>query len=136
MSDMPSEFTKFSSDELIQFQKENFAGSKELRHEMCALLDNRLARKITKEEFDFQRNLINDNVLVLKRRRSALDDERLTRMRRNPRFAHRAVGPKHCIVGAGSNTSSGVAVVFQQAAETVTTLNRTASSISLLRIRE
>jgi hypothetical protein len=41
MSDMPSEFTKFSSDELIQFQKENFAESKELRHEMCALLDSR-----------------------------------------------------------------------------------------------
>ena len=87
MTDMPSDFAKFSSDEIIQFQKENYAGSKELRHEMCALLDNRLARMITKEEFDFQRSLINDNVLVLKQRRTALDDERLTRMRRNPRFA-------------------------------------------------
>jgi len=87
MTDMPSDFAKFSSDEIIQFQKENYAGSKELRHEMCALLDNRLARMITKEEFDFQRSLINDNVLVLKQRRTALDGERLTRMRRNPRFA-------------------------------------------------
>jgi hypothetical protein len=88
MPDTPCDFAKFSSDELIQFQKENYAGSKDLRHEMCALLDNRLARKITKEEFDLQRTLINDNVLVLKQRRTALGDERLTRMRRNPRFAH------------------------------------------------
>jgi hypothetical protein len=88
MSNMPSDLAELSSDEIIEFQKENYAGSKELRHEMCELLDNRLARKITKEEFDFQRNRINDNVLVLKQRRTALGDARLTRMRRNPRFAH------------------------------------------------
>jgi hypothetical protein len=48
MPDKHSDFTHFSGDEIIHLQKENQAASSGLRLEMRAMLDNRLARKITK----------------------------------------------------------------------------------------
>jgi hypothetical protein len=79
MPEMFSDFTQFSSVELVHLQQENQAASTALRHEMRTLLNSRLAREINKEEFDLQRKRINDNVLAHKERRTALVDERVTR---------------------------------------------------------
>jgi hypothetical protein len=79
MPEMFSDFTQFSSVELVHLQQENQAASTALRHEMRALLNSRLAREINKEEFDLQRKRINDYVLAHKERRTALVDERVTR---------------------------------------------------------
>jgi hypothetical protein len=79
MPEMPQDFSECSGDEIVRLQKENQARSTQLRHEMRALLDSRLARKITKEEFDQQRAVINESVLACRQRGMALDDARLTR---------------------------------------------------------
>jgi hypothetical protein len=79
MHDMPPDFSQLSGDEIVHLQKENQAYSTGLRQEMKELLDSRLARKITKDEFDLQRRRINENVQVRKLRRTALDEARLTR---------------------------------------------------------
>jgi hypothetical protein len=79
MADMVTDFGECSGDEIVQLQKANQARSTQLRHEMRALLDSRLARKITKEEFDLQRALINEGVLACRQRGMALDDARLSR---------------------------------------------------------
>lgn len=79
MADVSTDFSQYSSEEILRLQKENHARSTGLRHQMRALLDSRLARKITKEEFDLQRMQINEEVLACRKRSVAMDDERLTR---------------------------------------------------------
>jgi SOS response regulatory protein OraA/RecX len=79
MPDVPADLTQFSAEEIINLQKENHARSTALRHRMRALLDSRLARKITKEEFDLERAVINEDVLACRQRGMALEDERFSR---------------------------------------------------------
>lgn len=79
MHDVANGFTEFSSEEIAYLKKENQAGAVTLRHEMRVLLNSRLARNITKEEFDLKRSVINDELWAHRQRVIALDDESLIR---------------------------------------------------------
>jgi hypothetical protein len=79
MYDVPSGFTEFSTEEIVYLKKENHAGATVLRHEMRALLNSRLARNITKDEFDQQRSVINEDLWARRQRVVALDAESLIR---------------------------------------------------------
>jgi len=74
-----ADFSQCSAEEILRLQKENQARATNCRYRMRMLLDTRLARKITKEEFDQQRAEINEEVLACRQRGLALDDERLLR---------------------------------------------------------
>ena len=79
MPEIFSDFTQFSSAEIVYLQRENQVASTALRHEMRALLNSRLAREINKEEFDLRQKRVNEDVLAHKERRTALLDERVAR---------------------------------------------------------
>jgi hypothetical protein len=79
MADLATDLTQFTNEEILNLLKQNQARSTALRHRMRALLDSRLARKITKEEFDLERSVINEDVLACRQRGMTLDDERYSR---------------------------------------------------------
>jgi hypothetical protein len=77
-------------------RSKNQAGATGLPREVKVLLESRLARKIAKDEFDLQRRLIDDNVQVRTRQRSAPDETRLTRA-----YSDRRLRQRVCRTGAG-----------------------------------
>jgi hypothetical protein len=79
MYDVSHGFPEFSSKELAYLKKENQAGITMLRQEMRALLQLRLARKITKEAFDFQQSIVNLDLRARCERQIDLENESLIR---------------------------------------------------------
>jgi hypothetical protein len=79
MNDVSRGFPEFSSVEVRDLKKDNQQAIARLTQETRALVNRRLARNITKEEFDAECALIHHELRAHRERARDLDDEYLLR---------------------------------------------------------
>lgn len=64
-----------SLEEVLQSKAENSEWSKTLRKQLTALVDNRLAKRISQDEYELDRQQHNQDTAECKRRQILLDNE-------------------------------------------------------------
>ena len=69
------ELPQRSLEEVLQTKAENSQWSKSLRKQLTALVDNRLAKRISQDEYELDRQQHNQDTAECKRRHVLLDDE-------------------------------------------------------------
>jgi hypothetical protein len=75
MPESPDDFSERSLDEVLRIEAENRAWNKRLRQENTALVDSRLAKHISQEEYTARRQSANEDAAECKRQRSILVNE-------------------------------------------------------------
>ena len=88
MSPWLEDYTTASLDDLLQSQAENRLWSKELRRKSSALVNSRLAKDISQEDYLANRKLAQDEAVECRCRASILDAQ-VMRHTANPRTRER-----------------------------------------------
>jgi hypothetical protein len=78
----PDDLTRRSLTEVLQFKSENREWNKTLRHRVTVLVNSRLAKRISLEEYALDRQLGNEDAAECSRRQIILDTEITSRDKR------------------------------------------------------
>jgi len=78
----PDDLPECSLQEVLQTKSENRAWNKTLRHRVTVLVDGRLAKRISQEEYAVDRQQGNEDAAECRRRGTILDNEISSRDRR------------------------------------------------------
>jgi hypothetical protein len=81
-SQMPEDLSTYSLEEVITTQAENRAWSKELRLKSNALVNSRLAKAISQDEYNATRKVTHEETAECRRRAAVLVNEILGRTSR------------------------------------------------------
>ena len=73
MSSWPDDFSTCSLKEVLGWQAENRAWNKELRLKTNSLVNSRLAKNITQDDYLATRKLVHDETVECRRRANLLD---------------------------------------------------------------
>jgi hypothetical protein len=84
MSPWSEDFSECSLDELLRSQAENRAWGKELRRKTNALVNNRLAKNISQDDYATDRRLGNEDATEYRRRAAILDTQIVRHAARSP----------------------------------------------------
>lgn len=85
MPDWPEDLSSWSLDELQRHRTECRAAAAQLRHELASLINSRLAKQISMEDYVAHRKQSADSASECKRRSVALENEIASRRLSSPR---------------------------------------------------
>lgn len=88
MSSWPEDFSTCSLKEVLGWQAENRAWNKELRLKTNSLVNSRLARNISQDDYLANRKLVHEDAAECRRRADILDAQ-IIRHRVSPLFRER-----------------------------------------------
>jgi hypothetical protein len=88
MSSWPEDFSTCSLKEVLGWQAENRAWNKELRLKTNSLVNSRLARNISQDDYLANRKLVHEDAAECRRRADILDAQ-IVRHRVSPLFRER-----------------------------------------------
>ena len=84
MSVWCDDFATFRLDEVLRWQAENRAWSKELRQRNTALVNSRLAKLISQDAYVSDRKLVSEDTAECRRRAAILDTQIVQRIHSSP----------------------------------------------------
>jgi hypothetical protein len=84
MSVWCDDFATFRLDEVLRWQAENRAWSKELRQRNTALVNSRLAKLISQDAYVSDRKLVSEDTAECRRRAAILDTQIVQRIHASP----------------------------------------------------
>lgn len=85
MPDWSEDFSQHNLKEVVRLQEENRAWQRELRTNSAAIVNSRLAKQISPEEYTTKRQVVKDSANECKRRGGVLAQEVWTRQRMSKR---------------------------------------------------
>ena len=84
MSSWPDDLRTFSLKQLVALRDENKVWNQELRYTIAALVNRKLSKQISSQEYAVQRGQVNEQLAECQRRGAVLVEEILYRERQRP----------------------------------------------------